>query len=117
MEKHLMFPPSIASGDQRDVADIESEISVQYQRLSLSDQRFLGQLMDLPLLGTLPVEEERARMRAGQVAGRDPGVPHICLHGALDQAFASAISDANYVLPARRWLGARGPSDPHEAGV
>lgn len=39
-----------------------------YSRLSRADQRFLKALDDLPLLGTLPVEEERARMQAGQSA-------------------------------------------------
>jgi acetyl esterase len=68
MDNHLKSLPSIASGDKREVADIESEIAAQYPRLSQSDQRFLDQLLDLPPLGTLPVEEERARMREGQTA-------------------------------------------------
>lgn len=42
-----------------------------YARLSPSDRRFLAQLKELPLLGTLPVEEERARMAAGQSTSFD----------------------------------------------
>ncbi len=68
MDKHLESPPSTASGDKREAADCESEIATQYPRLSLSDQRLLGQLLDLPPLGSLPVEAERARMREGQTA-------------------------------------------------
>ena len=40
--------------------------SDQYSRLSQSDRRFLDELAALPLIGTLSVEGERARMRAGQ---------------------------------------------------
>lgn len=42
-----------------------------YARLSPSDRSFLEQLDDNPLLGTLSVEEERARMLAGQSASVD----------------------------------------------
>ncbi len=42
-----------------------------YARLSPSDRRFLERLEDVPLLGTLSVEEERARMLAGQSASFD----------------------------------------------
>jgi acetyl esterase len=66
MDKHLESPPSIAAVDKREVAGIESEMATQYPRLSGSDLRFLDQLLDLPPLGTLPVEDERSRMRDGQ---------------------------------------------------
>jgi len=68
MEKHVVCPPPAASGDKREVADIETAAVAQYPRLSPSDRRFLDQLKDVPLLGTLAVEEERTRMREGQTA-------------------------------------------------
>ncbi len=68
MDKHPESASLIASVDKREVADLESEKRAQYPRLTLSDQRLLEQLMDLPPLGTLSVEEERARMREGQTA-------------------------------------------------
>jgi len=71
MQKHAVCPPSTDSGDKREGADIESTNGAQYPRLSLSDRRFLDQLTDLPVLGTLAVEEERIRMRAGQTATFD----------------------------------------------
>lgn len=49
-------------------SDGESAAAASYSRLSRADQRFLETLDDLPLLGTLPVEEERIRMQAGQSA-------------------------------------------------
>lgn len=39
-----------------------------YPALSASDREFLENLRNSPAIGTLPVEEERARMRAGQAA-------------------------------------------------
>lgn len=41
-------------------------VAAKYPRLSQADGIFLKELSRLPLLGTLAVEEERARMRAGQ---------------------------------------------------
>jgi acetyl esterase len=68
MEKQVGCLPSTASEDGCEVAEIDSAIPARYPRLSLSDRRFLDQLMDLPHLGALPVEEERARMLEGQTA-------------------------------------------------
>lgn len=44
------------------------EAAARYERLSQLDEEFLKELEGLPPLGSLPVEEERARMRAGQTA-------------------------------------------------
>lgn len=60
-----------ASGQDGEFADNQPGIAVSYARLSRSDRRFLEQLEELPLLGTLSVEEERARMLAGQSASFD----------------------------------------------
>lgn len=68
MEKHLNCSSPIVSDDRCELAEIESAIAPQYSRLSHSDRGFLDRLLDLPILGTLSVEEERARMREGQTA-------------------------------------------------
>ncbi len=49
-----------------DGARAKRPAAASYERLSPSDRNFLEQLEELPLLGTLSVEEERARMQAAQ---------------------------------------------------
>jgi len=112
--------PSIASGDQRDVA-ISNQNIRQYQRLSLSDQRFLGQLMDLPLWG-LCLSRRARRMRAGQVAtfAESP---------VETQEYRTSACTVHLIRPLQAQspmpitftctavAGCSGPSDPHEAGV
>lgn len=44
------------------------QVEVPYSRLSQPDRHFLEELGDFPLLGTLSIEDERERMRAGQAA-------------------------------------------------
>lgn len=61
VEAHSM---SLAENNEHAVEHTEA----QYSRLSQADRLFLEALSDFPHLGTLSVEEERARMRAGQAA-------------------------------------------------
>lgn len=60
MGKHALDPQS------PDVSRSNGFSTDPYPRLSQTDRRFLEELESLPLLGTLSVEEERARMQAGQ---------------------------------------------------
>ena len=68
MEDHGVSPPSGGLVEHCKGEDIDSATAVLYPRLSSSDDRFLNDLLNQPLLGTLTVEEERARMRAAQTS-------------------------------------------------
>jgi acetyl esterase len=57
-----------ASRTDSGCSEKSTDASGTYSRLSSSDRFFLQQLEQLSRLGTLSVEEERVRMRAGQVA-------------------------------------------------
>lgn len=60
--------PSAGFEESSKSADGRSEAATAYPRLSPSDKQLLKQLEELPPLGILSVEEERARMQANQVA-------------------------------------------------
>ncbi len=71
MGEHAVDSHSAVSGNNGEPANDKQRAAAQYARLSQSDCRFLEQLDNLPLLGTLSIEEERARMQVGQVAKID----------------------------------------------
>lgn len=68
MGDHTVESQPEAFGENSADSDGDPEAAGSSSRLSHADERFLDSLGDLPLIGTLPVEEERARMQAGQSA-------------------------------------------------
>jgi acetyl esterase len=69
MSEHTVEAPSGSIADNKGHSVKHAE--VPYSRLSHVDRQFLDALSDFPHLGTLSVEEERARMRAGQAAAME----------------------------------------------
>lgn len=66
MGNHSRVPDQTTFLDNTVVVEKQPPAPVSYARLSRSDRRFLDEIGSLPLIGKLSVEEERARMQAGQ---------------------------------------------------